>query len=386
VALQMSLCLVLLVGAGLLARSLRNLATTNLGLHASGLLAFGISPPAALHNDPEVLQFFQTLTDRLRALPGVESATLMQNRIGSGWSSDEFCYVDGVLPLGERDEGLVRWNAVGARYFQTLRIPLLLGRDLSDGDAADAPKVVVINQTFAQRLVAGRNPIGHRVAFHGAEGNTGPYTIVGVAADSKYRAVDENPRPMAYFPYTQIPGVATMHFELRTEGNPADMIPQVQRAVREFGPDLVLLEPMTQEEQFARSYSEQRLVSRLAAFFGLMAALLVATGLYGTLAYKVSRRTPEIGVRMALGAERKAVLWMVLRESLALCLVGVLVGLPPALWGARLLRSMIYGLGVADPLTFIAAPLGIALLALGASYLPARRATRVDPIVALRCE
>jgi predicted permease len=279
----------------------------------------------------------------------------------------------------------MRCNTVGPDYFHVLDTPILLGRDFNDADSAGAPKVAIINRTFAQRYLAGREPLGHHVAM-----DKGPkadqYTIVGVVRDSKYTGVEEEARPMAYFTYTQIGGMATMHIEVRTAGNPTALLPVVRRAVREFGPDLPLLEPMTQEEQFHRSFTNQRLSARLALSFGLLAALLVATGLYGTMSYRVSRRTAEIGVRMALGAQRRQVLWMILRESLGVSLGGVLLGLPLALAGARVLRSMLFGLGPGDPLAFAGAILGLAAVVLGASLIPARRATKVDPMVALRHE
>jgi predicted lysophospholipase L1 biosynthesis ABC-type transport system permease subunit len=212
------------------------------------------------------------------------------------------------------------------------------------------------------------------------------YAIVGVVQDSKYTGVEETAKPMAYFPYAQIGGTSTMHIELRTEGNPTALLPVARRAVGEFGPDLPLLEPMTQQEQFERSYTDERLSARLAMSFGLLAALLVATGLYGTLSYRVSRRTAEIGVRMALGAQRRQVLWMILRESLAVSMAGLLLGLPLAVAGARLLRSMLFGLGPGDPLAFAGAMLGLATVVIAASLIPARRATKVDPMVALRYE
>jgi predicted permease len=384
-ALQTALCVVLLVAAGLLLRTLRNLENANLGMRVSGLLVFGVSPPQTLHTDRKVIQFFRTLTDRFRALPGVESVTLMQNRIGFGWANNTDAFLDGVLPRPSGDENLMRWNAVGPDYFHALGIPLLLGRDLTDADTSAASKVVVVNQTFGQRFLTGRDPLGHRLAMDGGARAT-QYTIVGVAADSKYRSVDENSHPMAYFPYTQIPGVATMHFELRARNNPLALLPEVRRVVRDFGPDLPLLQPMTQQEQFQESFSEQRLFARLSGFFGLLAALLVATGLYGALAYRVSRRTAEIGVRMALGARRRQVVWMVLRESLVVTLAGVLVGLPLAVGGARLLRSTLFGLQPGDPISFAAALAGLLFVTLVASFIPARRAVKVDPMVALRCE
>jgi predicted permease len=394
VALQVSLCLALLVGASLLLRSLRNLETANLGLRASGLLTFGVTPPQTLHTNPEALRFFQALTARLRSLPGVQSVTLMENRIGTGWSNNTYAFVDGVLPAGDNDQSAMRWNSVGPGYFSVLHIPLLLGRDLTEADSPAAPKVVVVNHTFAQRFLGGRNPLGHRVGFDGApdpSSKTAPpqYTIVGVAADSRYSAVGEEARPMAYFPYGTlgaIEGIATMHFEVRTAGNPMALLPQVRSLVREFGPDLPLLDPMTQQEQFESSFSQQRLMGRMSIFFAFLAAVLVATGLYGTLAYRVSRRTAEIGVRMALGAQRQQVLWMVLRESLMVGAAGLAVGLPLAIAGARLLRSTLFGLGPNDPLSFGAALAGIVVVTLLASLIPARRAASVDPMLALRME
>jgi predicted permease len=384
-ALQTALCIVLLVAAGLLLHTLRNLENANLGMRASGLLVFGISPPQTLRTDREVLQFFGALTERFRTLPGVESVTLMQNRIGFGWANNTDAYLDGRRPRPSGDESSMRWNAVGPDYFHALDIRLLLGRDLTDADTSAAPKVVVVNRTFAVRFLAGRDPLGHRLAMDSTP-KAPQYTIVGVAADSNYTSVEERARPMAYFSYTQIPGVATMQFELRAFGNPTALMPEVRRVVRDFGPDLPLLQPMTQKQQFEDSFSQQRLFARLSAFFGFLGALLVAIGLYGTLAYRVGRRTAEIGVRMALGAQRWQVVWMILRDSLAVTLAGVILGLPLAIGGARLLRSTLFGLQPGDPPTFAAALAGLAAVALAASFIPARRASRIDPMTALRNE
>jgi predicted permease len=384
VAFQIALCLALLVCASLLLRTLRNLETLDLGLRTQGLLVFGITPPQALRTDAAVVHFYQLLMDRLRVLPGVEAATLMEQRLGSGWSNNTDAYVDGTTPRSGLSSSM-RCNTVGPDYFHVLRTPILVGRDFNDADSASAPKVAIINRTFAERYLAAREPLGHHVAF-----DKGPkadqYAIVGVVQDSKYTGVEEAARPMAYFPYTQIPGTSTMHLELRAESNPLALLPVIRRVVAEFGPDLPLLEPMTQQEQFERSFSDERLSARLAMSFGLLAALLVATGLYGTLSYRVSRRTAEIGVRMALCAQRRQVLWMILRESLAVSVAGLLLGFPLAMGGARVLRSMLFGLGPGDPLAFAAAILGLATVVLAASMIPARRAAKVEPMVALRYE
>jgi predicted permease len=379
VAAQIALCLVLLVGASLLVRTMRNLTAADLGLRSSGLLVFGVTPPQSVRGDQATARFYQTIVTQLRALPGVEGATLMSNRIGSGWSNNTEAIVDGRKPDASRFSPM-RWNAVGPDYFHVLGIPLVLGRDFTDADDESAARVVIINQTFADRYLAGVQPIGHRVSL------SRPYTIVGVAGNSRYTGVRETDRPMAYFPYLQVPQISSMHIELRTNGDPRAFLPDARRIVQAFGPDLPLLEPMTQSEQFGASISNEQLFSRLATFFGLTAALLVATGLYGTLAYRVSRRTSEIGVRMALGAERGRVLWMILRESVIITLAGIAVGLPLAYAGSRLLTSMLFGLTPNDPFSFGTALVAIAFVVMGASLIPARRASSVDPMVALRYE
>jgi predicted permease len=387
VALQMSLCMVLLVVAGLLVRTLRNLESVNLGLRASGLLVFGVAPPQTARTDAELIRFYQTLTDRLRSLPGVESGTLMQNRIGSGSRYRANLFVDGAPPPEKGEDQPMYWNAVGPDCFHVLGTNLLLGRDFTDRDSEVAPKVAIISQTLARRYLAGGSPLGHTIGLS-AKGGSGQYSIVGVVADSKYTGVRERDVPTAYFPYTQVHGAASMgmHFELRTQGAALSLLPEVRRAVRDLAPDQPLLRPMTQQEQFEESFLRERLFARLALFFGLLAAVLVATGLYGTLAYRAGQRTAEIGVRMALGAERRQILWMVLRDSLAVSVGGVLAGLPLAIAGAHVLRSMLFGVAPADALTLAGATIGITMVALAAGYIPARRATQVDPMVALRCE
>jgi predicted permease len=262
-----------------------------------------------------------------------------------------------------------------------LNITVVLGREFTDSDSAAAPKVAVVNQAFVKRYLADREPLGHTIDIRSG---AGAFSIVGVAMNSKYTGVSETLAPTAYLPYTQTSAGSSFHVELRTAGNPLTWLPKVRRAVTEFGPDLALLQPMTQQEQFDKSFSQERLFGRFAMFFGLLAMLLVATGLYGTLAYTVSRRTAEVGVRMALGAQRREVLWMVLRGSLAVCLGGVAIGLPAAIASVRFLRTMLYGVEPGDPFTFAAAVCGILAVALVASLIPARRAASVDPMVALR--
>ncbi len=386
VAVQIALCLMLLVGAGLLVRTLANLENANLGLQARGLLVFGVASPATIKNDADAVQFYTQVQSRLRVLPGVESATLMVNRLGSGWSNNTGVFVDGVVPTGKKFAA-VRCNNVGSDFFHVLKVPVLLGRDFTDADTAASPRVAIVNQTFADRYIKDPNKLGHQIKLSGAsEEESHQYAVIGVVADSRYTSVRETARPMAYIPFSQIGGVATMHFALRVHGRPTSLLPDVRRVVKEFGPDLSLLQPIEQQEQFDTTYTDERMFARLSIFFGLLAALLVATGLYGTLAYRVSRRTPEIGVRMALGAQRGQVLWMVLRESLIVCAVGIAVGLPVAIACSRLLKSMLFNLSPFDPLAFVLALAGVCMVTLLATAIPARRASSVNPIVALRYE
>jgi predicted permease len=383
---QMSMCLALLVGAGLLLRTLNNLGHANVGFKPDGLLVFATDPPATANSDQAVVHFYDTLLDRLRALPQVEAATVLENRIGAGWSDNTAVRVDGADPQPNKFSS-VRWNSVGSDFFKTLQAHLVAGRDFTDSDTASAPKVAVVNQFFVDRYLHGRPALGHQIQLMGGHGEYHePYTIVGVAQNMTYTAVKAKDVPMGWAPYTQATGEAHMNVELRTHGDPNSVLPDVRRIMRDIDPDVPILEPITQSEQLVQSYSDDRLFSHLATFFGGLAALLVAIGLYGTLAYRVHRRTAEIGVRMALGARRTQVLWMIMRESLVVAAIGVAVGLPLALAGARWLKSMLFGLSPADPLTFLLALIGIAALAVFSALMPARKASSVDPMVALRYE
>jgi predicted permease len=384
VGLQAALCLVLLIGAGLTVRNLRSLERIPLGMRAAGLLVFGVSPQPRVSSHDEMVAFYQALLERLRALAGVEAATIMESRLGSGWSNNTNVWVDGRVPSG-RGKPTMRWNVVGPDYFQTLGIPLLHGRELRDGDGPRAAKVAVVNATFASWYLPGGSPLGHRIAMS-ADGDDGGYEIVGVVADSKYIGVREDPIPTGYFFYRQMSHVGAMHVELRVQGPAQAFLAPVQGVLRELAPDLPLEQPRTQEQQFALNLSEDRLVARLATFFGVLAMLLVGTGLYGTLAYAVSQRTSEIGVRVALGGRAEHVVWMVLRESLLVCAVGAAVGLPVALAGGHLLRASLYGVSPADPVSIVGAVAALVAVAVTASLLPARRALSVAPIVALRAE
>jgi len=378
VALQMALCVVLLVGGTLLVRTLRNLEHTPLGVRADGLVVFGVKPQN-IHSIPESIAFYQNLVQKLRVLPGVEFATVMMERLGSWSSNNSNMMVDGKLPEG----GTVRSNVVGADFFQTLGVPILEGRDFNDSDTATSPHVGIINELFAQRYLPNQNPLGHTI---GTDDGRYQMTIVGVVKNHKYRSIDEDPVPMAWYMYAQIPMVAKMDVELRVKGEPLAILPSVHRLVQQIDPDLPLIQPITQRAQYETTISQQLLFARLAGFFAILGVVLVASGLYGTLAYRVNNRTVEIGLRMAVGAQRSQVVWMVLRDSLALTAIGAALGVPCALLTGKALASVLYGLKSNDVGSIAIALGGIALVAIGASLIPARRAAGIDPLAALRWE
>ncbi len=384
VALQVSLCMVLLCSAGLLYRTLRNLESRDLGMRTDGLVVFGISPQSNIRTDADAVRFHTALLERMRALPGVDSATIMEVRIGSGGSDNDGVLVDGRNPMPDRPFAGVRENFVGSSFLHTLGILLELGREIDDSDTADSRKVAIVNQTFVDRYLPGVYPLGHHIAS--SSDSKVQYTIVGVAGNSRYTDVRETERPMTYVPFTQTRGVLDMQYELHTRGDPRMLIQEAAKMVHEIDPNLPLQKPITQLAQFAETISQERLVANLSVFFGGLAAFLVAIGLYGTISYGISRRTMEIGVRIALGAQRREVLRMVLLESLSVAAVGLGVGIPASLAVATTLRSMLYGLSSGDPLTILVAFAGITMVTLAAAFFPAHRAASIDPMRALRME
>lgn len=381
VAVQMAMCVVLLVGGVLLYRTLRNLQTLSLGFSTDGLVVFGVNPQ--IHSASEGVIFYQQLMNKMRALPGVESVTIMEERIGSFWSDNNDMQVDGRLPDPVNGSRWVRSNVVGPDFFHTLGVPVLAGRDFADSDTASSPHVGIINELFAKRFLPNQNPIGHTI---GSSDGRYTMTVVGVVKDHKYRSIDEEPIPMAWWMYAQIPVIGEMHVELRVHGDPLAILPSARSALQQLDPNLPLIRPMTQRAQYETTISQQLLFARLAGFFGLLAVVLVATGLYGMLAYRVNNRTAEIGVRIAVGAQRSQVVWMVLRDSLTLTAVGVVIGVPLALLTGKALSSALYGIKPDDAGSFVFAVIGVLIVALAASLIPARRAAGIDPLTALRSE
>lgn len=382
VTLQISLCVVLLVSSGLLFWTLRNVENISLGIDTDGLLVFSLSPHH-LHSHAEAVLFYQSLLDKLRALPLVKSAAIIRNRPGAAISDNWTAKVDGKIPdvLPTLQPGAIlgnlESNEVGPQIFRTMGIPVLRGREFSDVDTASAPKVAIVNQSFVDSYLPGQNPLGHLVDDS---------IIIGVVADHKYTRVDEWPRPMAWWNYAQRSSAGDMNIEMRIRGDAMSMLPTIQSAVAQINPDLPLINPILQRDQFDQTISNKLLFARLAEFFGGLAILLVATGLYGTLAFRVTRRTGEIGVRMAMGARRGQILWLVLRVNLVLTAIGVCMGLPLAILASKALSSSLYGVQPLDVRTYLFAVGVLCVVAIVSSVVPASRATQVDPVRALRTE
>jgi predicted permease len=370
---QMAVCLVLLMAAGLLLRTLRNYATQNLGMEAQQLLVFGVTPQG--QTDTHV--FYRTLLDRVRQTPGVESVSMVENRPGSGWTDNNDLMLDGI----EKQGGFLRSNGVGSGFFHTMGVPILAGRDIAESDVQSTQRVALVNETFVKKYLTGTNPLGHQLG-----GEKSRYTIMGVVADSKYNSVSEETMPMAYYAQMQNETLGTMHVEVRARGDAMALLPELRKTVAALYPNVPLEQPMTQQAQFDKSYAQQRMFGSMGGFFGVLAALLVATGLYGTHSFRVSRRTTEIGIRIALGASRRQVLVMVMRESLWVLIGGLAVGVPLSFLAARPMKSMLYQLSPFDPASLVMAIAAIVAVSACAAWIPARRAASIEPMQALRTD
>jgi predicted permease len=384
---QVALCLVLAATAGLLAASLRNLQHTPLGFDPFGVLLLRSDPTLTGHDEAELHQFYTSALERLRALPGVSSASVVTHTLlsGSSWRSQ-------LLPPGTPrtdgmglDESTLVWRqAVDASFFETLGVPLVRGRLFTDRDRAGAPRVAVVSRHVAERFFPGQDPIGQR--FSMSRGTNAPvFEVVGVVGNHKYTSVRDDMPPVVYEHYLQRP-VGAMTFALKTTGDPLALADGARRAVAAIDAGVPTFDVRTQQMQLAESIRAERLFALLATLLGTIVVLLAAIGLYGVVAYSVERRTAEIGIRMALGAERAWVRRMVLRESLVLALGGVMVGVPAAFGGTRVIESLLFGLESGDPAMLAASALLLVVVALAAAYLPARRASALDPLVALRTE
>ena len=386
---QVAISLLLLVGAGLFVRTLTNLENENLGFDRRNLVLFGIDPTKSGYKGEKLVAFYQQLQRRIEAIPGVKSATLSRHTLVSGGVTINGVAIQGYTPAsGASNNGsiAVHVNDVGPEFFETFGIPVELGRVIGDRDTAAAPKVGVVSRAFARQYLGGTNPIGRRFGF-GDQRSSSDIAIVGVVGDVRYGQPRDRMPPTVYVPYAQhTQELDEMNFEVRTAGDPKNWVGPVRQSVHELDGNLPLFDVRTQVEQIEQATFQERLFARLSSFFGLIALALACVGLYGIMSYSVSRRTNEIGVRMALGAGRFNVLDLVVRQALQLTILGVIFGVAAAWALTRFLTSFLYGVRPADPVTFGLVSLAVILVSILSSYIPARRATKVDPMVALRYE
>jgi predicted permease len=386
VTAQVAVSLVLLVGAGLFTRTLNNLVHQDFGFDRENVVQAHFDPRIAGYKPEQLEGLYDRLLHRVEALPGVRSATLASIAPLSNTRWNGPIEVPGrVAQPGENLNSSV--NGVAPRYLETVGTPLLRGRPIGREDKADSPHVAVVNETFAAAFFPRDEPLGQRVRF-GDPGLAGDWEIVGVVKDSKYNSPRETAQRMIYVPLSQLSADDRYagFLQVRTTADPARATAAVRQALAEVDHDLPVLGVTTMSEEVARFTTQEALISRLSSFFSLLAVLLAGIGLYGIMSYAVSRRTNEIGIRLALGAGQSGVLWLILKESLLLLAAGLALGVPLALAGTSLVRTHLFGLGPSDPVTLAAAITCISVATVLAGYLPARRATRVDPMVALRYE
>jgi predicted permease len=385
VVAQVALALVLLVAAGLFAGTLRNLYAVDKGFNADHLLIFRVQPQLNGYAPTETAALYTRMIERLEAIPGVRGATLSRQPLLALSRRADGVTIEGVARTAGASAEI---NVVAANFFDTMEIPLLLGRRFDGRDRAEATRVAAVNERFAAAYLAGANPIGHRLWFGDAPSGT-RIEIVGMTRDAKYTDLRSPNRPTVYIPFQQdIP--EQVNVAVRTVGEPMVLEPAVRTAVRELDATLPLFDVRSQAEQVEHSIARETMFARFSTLLAVIAMILAAIGLYGTMAYSVAQRTQEIGLRMALGARRAAVVAMVVRQALVLVAVGVAVGVPLTLGAARLagtvLDQTLFGLERHDPLVMSGAAAILALVAIVAAVVPARAAARVDPLLALRHE
>ena len=379
---QMTLSLMLLVTAGLFGKSLLKQMRVELGLRTDHLISFEVDPSLNKYNAGQTAAFYDQLEQRLGSIPGVTLVTSTTIPVIAGSNSGQNISVDGFVPLND-DDSDANFAATGSGYFRTMGIALQAGREFTNADNKAGQKVGMVNETFAKFYFKGASPLGRMFA----RGTGKPdITIVGLVKDSKYSNMDEKPRRVFYIPYRQLERMPPLHFYTRTAVDPGSLAPQLRRAVASLDPNLPVSEVKTMDAQIEENLSANKLMTHMTLGFAGLAALLAGIGLYGVLAYNVARRTREIGIRMAIGATGGDVRWMVVREVGAMFGIGAALGLAGGWAAARVVTSQLSDMTASDPIVFALALALLGLIALIAAYVPALRATRVNPITALRHE
>jgi predicted permease len=381
ISVQVAISFVLLATAGLFVRSLDALRNVDPGFRTAGLLQAGLDPGG--YKGDRISRFYSDVLGQVRSIPGVQSAALGRQPViaGSGWSSG--IKVEGYVPRQDDDANR---DAVGAAYFSTLGIPLQMGREFTEADTARAPKVAIINEEFARRYFAGRNPLGLRI---GPGGRSPEYTIVGVTRNARYKSLRETTTPFWHVPLEQIedgyrPRAMTLF--VRTAKHPEWLAGSIRRAVAQVDRNVALFDVRTLEAQVDENARRERLLATLSTFFGIVAALLAGTGLFGVLSWSVARRRREIGIRIAIGAGPFQAAWLVVRHGVGYVAAGVLAGLAATLALTSLVQTLLFGVPPNDVITLAGATLATLAIAVVATVLPARAAARVQPASTLRAD
>jgi predicted permease len=379
--LQVAISLVLLIGAGLFLRTVDNLRRVDVGFNPHNLVIFRINPSLNRYDQPRIASLHEQLQQRLAAIPGVRSVSLSNPPMLSGGVNSTDFVVQGKPYTTGGQYGINRVR-IAPNFFETMEFALVRGRSLTERDnTLTAPKVAIINEAAVAKYLGGIEPLGQR--FGSSPETSGQIEIVGVVRDIKYNDLREPAPPTMYVPYGQSPQ-GNMAYEVRTAADPAAVMGGIREAVRQVDANVPVMGLTTQMDSIAARYASERVFAQAYALFGGLALLVASIGLFGLMSYNVTRRTTEIGIRMALGAQQRSVLQMVLRESLVLVAIGVVIGVAAALGGGRFIASLLFGLEPTDVWTTAMAVLLMAAVAAFAGYLPARRASRLDPMVALR--
>jgi predicted permease len=384
VTVQIALSMALLISAGLFLKSLTNVSRIDLGVRIDNVITFGISPSLNGYDSTQSRLLFERVEEELAALPGVTavSASMIALMAGNSWGNDVL--VEG-FERGPDTDANSRFNEIGAGYFKTLGVPLLAGREFTESDVVGSGKVAVVNEAFAKKFNLGRDAVGKWMA-RGGDGDSLDMQIVGLVQNAKYNSVKDEIPPVFYTPYRQDPRVGFMNFYVRSALPPEQVLRSVPTVIARLDPNLPVDELKTLPQQVRENIFLDRMISTMSASFAVLATLLAAIGLYGVLAYTVEQRTREIGLRMALGADGSRVRGMVMKQVGIMLLIGGVVGIAAAVGLGRAAGSLLFGLEGNDPLVIGVATMLLVVVALGAGFVPALRASRVDPMQALRYE